>query len=88
MTWYNEEHRHSGLGLLSPAVVHYGLALAAIQQHGAPFWMPPTLRILRGSFVSRRNHFERQQRVCRSTSHNKLQRIKLSKLYFLVSQTC
>jgi len=30
--WYNEEHRHSGLGLLSPAVVHYGLAPAAIEQ--------------------------------------------------------
>ena len=24
--WYNDEHRHSGLGLLSPAVVHHGLA--------------------------------------------------------------
>ena len=28
--WYNEQHRHSGLGLLSPAVVHHGLAPAAI----------------------------------------------------------
>jgi putative transposase len=33
--WYNEEHRHSGLGLLSPAVVHYGLASAAIEQRRA-----------------------------------------------------
>ena len=24
--WYNEEHRHSGLGLLTPAMVHYGQA--------------------------------------------------------------
>ena len=24
--WYNEEHYHSGLGLLTPAVVHYGQA--------------------------------------------------------------
>jgi putative transposase len=24
--WYNHEHHHSGLGLLTPAVVHYGLA--------------------------------------------------------------
>jgi putative transposase len=24
--WYNAEHRHSGIGLLSPEVVHYGLA--------------------------------------------------------------
>jgi putative transposase len=30
--WYNEEHRHSGLGLLAPAVVHYGLATAVIAQ--------------------------------------------------------
>jgi putative transposase len=30
--WYNEDHRHSGLGLLAPAVVHYGLATAAIAQ--------------------------------------------------------
>ncbi len=30
--WYNEQHRHSGIGLLSPAVVHHGLAPAAIQQ--------------------------------------------------------
>ena len=24
--WYNEEHRHSGIGLLTPAVVHFGEA--------------------------------------------------------------
>jgi len=24
--WYNEEHRHSGLGLLTPAMVHFGRA--------------------------------------------------------------
>ena len=33
--WYNEEHRHSGLGLLSPAVVHHGLAPVAIEQRRA-----------------------------------------------------
>ncbi len=26
--WYNTEHRHSGLGLLPPVVVHYGQAAA------------------------------------------------------------
>ena len=33
--WYNTEHRHSGLGLLSPAVVHSGQAIAvsAARQH-------------------------------------------------------
>ena len=30
--WYNEEHRHSGLGLLSPAVVHHGLAPEATER--------------------------------------------------------
>jgi putative transposase len=25
-TWYNNEHRHSGIGLMAPAVVHYGRA--------------------------------------------------------------
>ena len=24
--WYNQEHRHSGIGLMTPAVVHYGKA--------------------------------------------------------------
>lgn len=30
--WYNHDHRHSGIGLLSPEVVHYGLAEEAIKQ--------------------------------------------------------
>jgi putative transposase len=25
--WYNNEHRHTGLGLMTPATVHYGLAV-------------------------------------------------------------
>ena len=25
-SWYNDEHRHSGIGLLTPAMVHYGQA--------------------------------------------------------------
>jgi len=33
--WYNEEHRHSGLGLLTPAMVHYGHAVRAQQQRQA-----------------------------------------------------
>jgi putative transposase len=24
--WYNDEHRHSGIGMLAPAMVHFGLA--------------------------------------------------------------
>lgn len=30
--WYNHEHRHSGLGLLSPTVVHHGQAPQVIHQ--------------------------------------------------------
>jgi len=30
--WYNEEHRHSGIELLTPAMVHYGQAPAIIEQ--------------------------------------------------------
>src|SRR5215813_2082045 len=33
--WYNEEHRHSGLGLLTPAMVHYGQAESILQQRQA-----------------------------------------------------
>ena len=28
--WYNQEHHHSGIGLLTPATVHYGRAAEAI----------------------------------------------------------
>ncbi len=28
MRWYNHDHHHSGLGLLTPAVVHHGHAEA------------------------------------------------------------
>ena len=30
--WYNEEHRHSGLGLLTPAMVHYNQTPLILQQ--------------------------------------------------------
>jgi len=30
-TWYNTEHRHSGIGLLTPEVVHYGQAEAMLK---------------------------------------------------------
>jgi putative transposase len=33
--WYNLEHHHSGLGLLTPHDVHYGLAQARIQARAA-----------------------------------------------------
>jgi len=33
-TWYNEEHRHSGIGLLTPAVVHAGRAERVTAERG------------------------------------------------------
>ena len=30
--WYNEEHRHSGIELLTPSMVHHGQATAVIEQ--------------------------------------------------------
>jgi len=30
--WYNHQHHHSGIALLTPAVVHYGLAEQVLQQ--------------------------------------------------------
>jgi putative transposase len=30
--WYNDEHRHSGLGLLAPAMVHYGQAESVVRK--------------------------------------------------------
>ncbi len=33
--WYNEEHRHSGLELLTPAMVHYGEAQAVVKRRQA-----------------------------------------------------
>jgi putative transposase len=30
--WYNDEHRHSGIGMLTPAIVHFGLA-EQVQAH-------------------------------------------------------
>jgi len=34
-TWYNDDHRHSGIGLHTPADVHYGRAEAIREQRGA-----------------------------------------------------
>jgi putative transposase len=30
--WYNEEHRHSGLGLLTPTTVHYNQTALILEQ--------------------------------------------------------
>lgn len=50
--WYNEEHHHSGIGLLPPAVLHYGNAKAhrekRMQVLGAAFAAHPE-RFVRGA---------------------------------------
>lgn len=33
-TWYNLEHHHSGIGLMTPQVVHYGLAQDVLRARG------------------------------------------------------
>jgi putative transposase len=33
--WYNQEHRHSGIGLLTPAMVHFGEAPAVLARRQA-----------------------------------------------------
>src|ERR1700730_3243987 len=33
--WYNQEHRHSGLGLLTPAMVHYNQTALVLEQRQA-----------------------------------------------------
>ena len=30
-TWYNQEHRHTGIALLTPEIVHYGKAEEVIE---------------------------------------------------------
>jgi len=34
-SWYNQEHRHSGLGLLTPAMVHFGQAESVLAHRQA-----------------------------------------------------
>ncbi len=35
LRWYNQEHRHSGLGLLTPAMVHYGQTAVTLRPRQA-----------------------------------------------------
>ena len=33
--WYNDDHRHSGIGMMTPAMVHYGTAAAVHENRQA-----------------------------------------------------
>jgi putative transposase len=46
--WYNDEHRHSGIGLMTPAAVHYG---QAEQLHAA------RARVLEAAYAARPERF-------------------------------
>ncbi len=48
--WYNHEHRHSGIGLLTPATVHYGRALDITSQRAG---------VLEGAFNAHPERFVR-----------------------------
>ena len=48
--WYNDEHRHSGLGLLSPAMVHHGQASLILAQRQ---------RVLDAAFLAHPERFVR-----------------------------
>ena len=83
-SWYNDEHRHSGIGLLTPAMVHYGQADdifqkrqlvldAAYLAHPERFvrWPPKPLSIPKEVWINKPNRH----------------RINVTKLLIEVSQT-
>ena len=81
--WYNQEHRHSGIELLTPAMVHYGQAPAIVKQRQVVLACripgPP------GTFrASGRRNPPLSQRRCGSTSR---QKTKVSKFRAGVSQS-
>jgi hypothetical protein len=47
--WYNQEHRHSGMGLLTPAMVHFG-ETQTVQPSVRWCLMPLTKRTRAASF--------------------------------------
>lgn len=49
--WYNDEHRHSGIGMLTPAMVHFGLAEQVLAQRQA---------VLDAAYASRPERFVRK----------------------------
>ena len=50
--WYNHVHRHSGIGLMTPATVHYGLAEEVREQRA---------RVLEAAYASNPERFVRGQ---------------------------
>ena len=82
--WYNDDHRHSGIGMMTPAMVHYGLAAASAKTVNS-FSTPPTRLILNASSAGRQSRC-RFPRRSGSTNH-KTQTPILTKLHVGVSQS-
>jgi putative transposase len=51
MRWYNTEHHHTGIGLLTPETVHYGRAVEVIEERQ---------RVLSAAYEQRPERFVRQ----------------------------
>jgi len=47
--WYNKEHRHSGIGLMTPEQVHYGMSSVVLEHRS---------RVLQAAFVANPNRFK------------------------------
>lgn len=47
--WYNEDHKHSGIGLMTPSAVHHGLAESLFEQRAAT---------LETAFAANQNRFK------------------------------
>jgi putative transposase len=47
--WYNKEHRHSGIGLMTPQQVHYGLSSVVLEQRS---------NVLEAAFKNNPNRFK------------------------------
>jgi len=50
--WYNNEHRHTGIGLLTPEMVHYGQAEAVLRARG---------EVLRAAYQKHPERFVRKE---------------------------
>jgi putative transposase len=53
-SWYNSEHRHSGIGLLTPKIVHYGQAAAILQARS---------RVLQAAYHTHPERFVKKQPI-------------------------
>ena len=81
-SWYNDEHRHSGLGLLTPSMVHHGQAELILAQR-QDVLTAAYLLILNASSDARRSHCPFQRRS--GSTSQKTQIKRLSKFFFGMS---